>query len=120
MGAGARRSILSGAHFRGGVMAKPRILVVDDDRVVVEVLSSLLDDPDREIVTADCAAGAPQGGEELIQIRLGNALPGGDLAALDRAVPRARRQVHHRPQRVFDFRGEQVHGGITRYLTKLT
>ena len=39
-------------------MAKPRILVVDDDRVVVEVLSSLLDDPDREILTADCAAGA--------------------------------------------------------------
>ena len=39
-------------------MGKPRILVVDDDRVVVEVLSSLLDDPDREIVTADCAAGA--------------------------------------------------------------
>jgi len=39
-------------------MAKPRILVVDDDRVVVEVLSSLLDDPDREIVTADCADGA--------------------------------------------------------------
>src|SRR3954465_7726759 len=39
-------------------MGKPRILVVDDDRVVVEVLTSLLDDPDREIVTADCAAGA--------------------------------------------------------------
>ncbi len=39
-------------------MAKPRILVVDDERVVVEVLSSLLDDPDREILTADCAARA--------------------------------------------------------------
>jgi PAS domain S-box-containing protein len=39
-------------------MGKPRILVVDDDRVVVEVLSSLLDDPDREIVTADSAATA--------------------------------------------------------------
>jgi signal transduction histidine kinase len=39
-------------------MGKPRILVVDDDRVVVEVLSSLLDDPDREIVTADCSAAA--------------------------------------------------------------
>jgi len=32
--------------------------VVDDERVVVEVLGSLLDDPDREILTADCAAKA--------------------------------------------------------------
>jgi two-component system, cell cycle sensor histidine kinase and response regulator CckA len=39
-------------------MGKPRILVVDDERVVVEVLGSLLDDPDREILTADCAAKA--------------------------------------------------------------
>ncbi len=39
-------------------MGRPRILVVDDDRVVVEVLTSLLDDPDREIVSADSAAGA--------------------------------------------------------------
>jgi PAS domain S-box-containing protein len=39
-------------------LAKPRILVVDDERVVVEVLGSLLDDPDREILTADCSARA--------------------------------------------------------------
>ena len=32
--------------------------MVDDERVVVEVLGSLLDDPDREILTADCAATA--------------------------------------------------------------
>src|SRR3954470_3343798 len=42
----------------GANVPKPRILVVDDERVVVEVLSSLLDDPDREILTADCAARA--------------------------------------------------------------
>jgi two-component system cell cycle sensor histidine kinase/response regulator CckA len=39
-------------------MRKPRILVVDDERVVVEVLTNLLEDPDRELLTADCAAGA--------------------------------------------------------------
>ncbi|HET9754507.1 MAG TPA: response regulator, partial [Myxococcales bacterium] len=39
-------------------MGKPRILVVDDERVVLEVLGSLLDDPDREILTADCSARA--------------------------------------------------------------
>jgi len=37
---------------------KPRILLVDDERVVIEVLTSLLDDPDREIVSADSAARA--------------------------------------------------------------
>ena len=39
-------------------MRKPRILLVDDERVVIEVLTSLLDDPDREIVSADSAATA--------------------------------------------------------------
>jgi PAS domain S-box-containing protein len=39
-------------------MRKPRILLVDDERVVVEVLTSLLDDPDREILPADSAASA--------------------------------------------------------------
>jgi len=41
-------------------MRKPRILLVDDERVVIEVLTSLLDDPDREIVSADSATGALQ------------------------------------------------------------
>jgi len=41
-------------------MRKPRILLVDDERVVVEVLTSLLDDPDREILPADSAASALQ------------------------------------------------------------
>jgi ActR/RegA family two-component response regulator len=39
---------------------RPRILLVDDERVVVEVLTSLLDDPDREILPADSAAAALQ------------------------------------------------------------
>jgi len=39
-------------------MRKPRILLVDDERVVIEVLSSLLDDPDRELLAADTAARA--------------------------------------------------------------
>jgi len=39
-------------------MVKPRILVVDDERVVIEVLSNLLEDPDREIVTAETATAA--------------------------------------------------------------
>jgi two-component system cell cycle sensor histidine kinase/response regulator CckA len=41
-------------------MPKPRILVVDDERVVIEVLSSLLEDPDRELVTAETATAALQ------------------------------------------------------------
>ena len=41
-------------------MRKPRILLVDDERVVVEVMTSLLDDPDREILATDSAAGALQ------------------------------------------------------------
>jgi len=39
-------------------MARPRILIVDDERVVIEVLSSLLEDPDRDIATAETAAAA--------------------------------------------------------------
>src|SRR3954470_15849346 len=52
--------ILPGAQdtSRTVCMRKPRILVVDDERVVVEVLTNLLEDPDRELLTADCAAGA--------------------------------------------------------------
>ncbi|HYV64643.1 MAG TPA: response regulator, partial [Myxococcales bacterium] len=38
----------------------PRILVVDDEPVVIEVLSSLLEDPERQILTATSSAAALQ------------------------------------------------------------
>src|SRR5262245_60855058 len=57
-GAKARYDRASGRKAAGGGM--PRILVVDDEPVVIEVLSSLLEDPERQILTATSSAAALQ------------------------------------------------------------